>query len=726
MGIYRARGGADDWVVTGSGSGTTDNAAVAAAVARINAAGHGGLILEGDVRLTGSHTFVDVAARVRGMNGRARVLYSGSDSLFVWTRTGELPSAPSAGHATIAATAGNDFFTTSAFTPTPGSVVCIYSNDVLPVLPHFGTAAGAANCPGEIHRVQRWDVSTQKAYVEGPIADTMATSARGFTLPTLLENAELSDLTFEYVGNAQNEDVYTAFFWGCNSPTVRNVHILRAGTGGIGFRWCMNVLVTDLVIEGQWLTEGVYGVVVAMCNGVLLNKFQITGTRHAFTTSSGMSSGNIRYGTPLNVQVANGQIHNPIKYALAWDVGTNYGYSYSSPVYVVHNGSLWKSVSDPPLGAEPGVHASWASQSVTRIPLDTHAEGYGVTFRNVEVNIGTGGAYGGNARARRTRYLDCTFRGNATNSAEVGVLVNAPDTQIIGCLFENVWCPVQQSVLHGEWRPLTVYAANSSVEYNGAVYRANSGAAAGAVPGVSPSWTLFATDAVRKSWQSGTVVVGNTFLNCRGQGARLDTGNNHLVAKNTFRQCGRLDGLSPLYSSSVVGIREGTGHLIADNLVERDLTGSGQRASFDIADLPTSAVRIAGNTLAGFGALLDPTAATCRIGRLLDWIVPDHTAETFEHTAHGLAAGDWGYLVPTYGGTLPGGFVSSTIYYVVLDGVADPTNKFKLSLSYGGPPISFTDNGVYEHATTGAYVLLFRAVTQSLDLIYANANNLLV
>jgi len=157
-----------------------------------------------------------------------------------------------------------------------------------------------------------------------------------------------------------------------------------------------------VVYEGTVKPNNVYGITVGTSNGVDIADCHLVGSRHAFTTTHSRADGLNQYGTPLNVVVRDCVVNVPVKIT-----GTT-----------------------PPTTFE------------TRIGLHTHAEGWGVVFKNNVINVqGAHGNYGIAVASRNVVIQGNVIRGG-TNAAGIplgqGVYTSAANTEVIGNKFEQL------------------------------------------------------------------------------------------------------------------------------------------------------------------------------------------------------------------------------------------------------------------------------------------------
>lgn len=602
-------------VFTGTGNAVDDTAGLNAAIAALNSRGGGTLYLEeSEILLNANLTYFTAPVSVIG-RGKGPIVRKTSDAagitMFGWVPPG-LPNAPSASHYDVAATEGNDYFTTTAFTPARGDIVLLYSDDTVPDLPpHF---SGGVTKLASMHKVQYWDEANNRAYVEAAIPDTYATNAKAAVIP-MLDGVVVENLT---MATDDPDTTSSLLFYAVSNARVSNVRMLQDGPGQILLKYAMNSSLQGLTIEGTKAWEYVYGIVASICNGVLISDFNFTGTRHAFTTTGWYSLGTTRYGGAYNVRLCNGIVNNPVKYKDT-------------------DGTL-----------------------ASRIPLDTHPESNHITFDSITVNTAQNGYYCASTRSRNTNYKNCIFRGRNG----IGVLVGAPDTTIQGCTFDEM--------------AIGVYVNNVRL------------------PGYDQRTNTYA-DRLR--------VFHNTFRRTLGPAFWSQCGHDQWFSHNTIETSGTYAGGSPSYPKAAIVFQYGDGHQCLNNAIVRDPDDG--RASIDIGSLPTSAIKIAGNSLIDFENKSDPGNPTFGIGRFLKGsLVADSATDTFYAYFHGLteytgSSGSYGKLD---GDSLPGGLDGLTTYYVV----NATSHSFQLSTTIGGEPEPFSSSGknlVFRDTRYGAYGL---------------------
>lgn len=280
-----------------------------------------------------------------------------------------------------------------------GDYIVCQSNDRITVDPHSNNGV---QHPQEIHLINY--VKSKMAGVESFVVDPMDGV---LSIINPLENIYIKNLTATFSGPQPNYS--TAFkFDGVSNVVMENVHFKRQGPGAIWFNNAYNCRIDGCRIDGTAADDIVYGIVVGTVNNFFINDCLITGCRHAFTTTAGISKGFERWGTPLNVVMNNSIINVPTK-----------------------------------------------DNGVTRVGLDTHPEGYGVLFKGCTINIGAATCnYGASSRSRATRFYDCTFNGGG---AVKGIEIYSGDSSIDNCRLNDCWIGISTKKIRG------VYSNNLTV-----------------------------------------------------------------------------------------------------------------------------------------------------------------------------------------------------------------------------------------------------------------------
>lgn len=290
-----------------------------------------------------------------------------------------------------------------------GDYVICQSNDKINIDPH---SSGGIQHPHEIHLIN--SVKPKMAGVESFVVDKMSGN---LSILNPLENICVSNLVAEYEG--KQDDYCTALkFDGVSNTTLSNIHFKKNGPGAIWFNNAYNTSINQCRLDGTLANDNVYAITVGTVNNFFISGCLITGSRHAFTTTAAISKGAERWGTPLNVIMNNCVINVPTK-----------------------------------------------DDNTTRVGLDTHAEGYGILFKNCTINIGGGNCnYGANARSRKTVFSGCTFNGSGVSK---GVEIYGENCQIDNCTFNKCWIGISTKKFRND------YANNLSI--HNCIFNDNSG-----------------------------------------------------------------------------------------------------------------------------------------------------------------------------------------------------------------------------------------------------------
>jgi hypothetical protein len=378
-----------DVTVTGTGNADQDEQSLKKALTYLQGSKRT-LWLAGDI-FSRSWNRIGSSIAVRGKDGAHMKILS--EGAFVYSKSG-FPSKPYSTHPKATAIAGYDCFQTEAPLPVKrGDWVLLYSDDQLIVHPHNGVSGYQS--PAEIHRVERVDGNI--VYIAGAMIDNIATNGRVAKLPEPIQSPLIENVSFEFVGQTQANYASCLYLSGCASPRLVNVRIYSDGPGAINMKYCMDGSIDSPTVEGTKAADGVYGIMLSLCNGIIVNQGHMNGTRHPITSSSGFAVGRRRYGTPCNV-IVNGGV---------WNIMTKL------------NGK-------------------------SRIGVDTHAEGKGWVHDGLVINVGSNNAlsnYGANSRSRNTIWKNCTFRGNSFRGT--GLSIYSPNVVVQNCLFENLLWPLR-------------------------------------------------------------------------------------------------------------------------------------------------------------------------------------------------------------------------------------------------------------------------------------------
>lgn len=532
MAIYYPGHGSYDVTVKGTGVALSDRALLNIAVAQLNLAQRGTLIIEGNVIVDTTHNFTSaISMRGRDANSSLTITSTADDfAAFTWN---DAWTVAGASNHVMSATGADfaEYVTCAAHNPDKGEWVCLHAANEIPgAYWHDGTYQPR---PMEIHQVSYVDLTNDRVYVgNGFVVDQMTTTPRLVVVP-MVRNVTVRDLHVEHAGGCGS---YTSLFrFKCiDGLVVENIHSNSMSPGCIWARLCANVRMHGIQILGTEANDLVYGVICGVCNGFQLCDSQFSGTRHAFSTASEVMnvSPPYRYGTPLNVIVDNvtatGTLKRDLDPGIVQIRGGNKT-DESDPTGAVVTGSggatgvitsftpdagLWvgapgnktgsirigtivgqflTSETFTLSGSETG---TFTTALLARNIITTHPEGYGIRFSNCTVDIAGSwpGMSGGYCRARNTEWVGCTFRsnGSGTSSYATGLMVQAPNCRVSNCLFHNCCFGIQ------------------------------------VLPGVC--------DATERS--NGLSVVNCEFVNMRGPGVFAPVGNGHSIMNNKFVNCG--------------------------------------------------------------------------------------------------------------------------------------------------------------------------------------------
>lgn len=319
------------------------------------------------------------------LRGPARLRYRNNGQLLWKGRT--------EGWHTLMASAFGETVKTDA-PVSPGSYLLMLSDDIIPIDPHH---ARGTQHPQELHLV-----NYAKDGVVGVEAFTVDRMAGNCAVMHPISNISITDLEFDFEDKVQKSYSTAIKFDGVANGVIEDVHFLRSGPGAIWLNNSYNCRV-QCRIDGTVATDDVYGLVVGTVNHVTIEDSLITGCRHAFTTTAGTSMAGARWGTPINVVLRNSTINVPTKLEI-------------SPI-------------------------------ATRVGLDTHAEGYQVTWDGVTVNLGTNTSnYGAFVRSRAAKILRCVFNGGPKSKA---IEIYGPDAVIDQCVIDGAWVGVATKQIRG-------------------------------------------------------------------------------------------------------------------------------------------------------------------------------------------------------------------------------------------------------------------------------------
>ncbi len=352
--------------------------------------------------------------------------FHGNHHLITFSKNGCLHwNTQPTGWYTFGGRAGSELAITDA-PLTRGSYVLCQSNDKIQVEPHHKTGA---QYPQELHLVNF--IKDKTVGLDNNLVDDINGNC---SIINLLDGIKVDGIRANYEGVQPNYATALKFD-GVTNLEISDTHFLREGPGAIWINNGYNCHVTCR-IDGTVASDNVYGLVVGTVNNVFFNNRLITGCRHAFTTTAGTSKGVARWGTPQNVVLNNCIINVPSKLEL----------------------------------------------KQTRVGLDTHAEGYGITFKSCLINIGSSATnYGAFIRSRNVVFDGCTFNGQNSK----GIELYGPNATVLNCTFNNLWYGV-------------------------------------------------ATKKIYKDYAHNALVVGSTFNNMAGPAIDFEVGTNHKVDRLTL------------------------------------------------------------------------------------------------------------------------------------------------------------------------------------------------
>jgi len=491
-------------VVRGTGDSAIDNTNLDNAVAQLNSWGEGTLWIEGDVYLTTAKTFT-APIHLKGATADARIIITNTSASFVafgWN-VNYSPITASPQYTVTTHKNRAEYVTVSGtgWTPTGGDWFVIWSNDTLTDIdPHN---SGGAQKPLELHQVQEYDATLGRAYTESPIVDLISSSGRLVEI-TMQENVVVENLKIDHDGG-QDDYATCLQFRQINGLTVRNIRTGRKGGGAIWVTYCANVDISNVHMEGTEANEQVYGVLVGIVNNLTFRDSVIYGTRHAFTTTSGYGSGSSRWGNAINC--------------------------------IIDNVTCY--VTDKVDGSD--THTS-------RVGLDTHAEGWGIVFKNCNVFVqGTLSNVGIQSRSRNTQFLRCRIMGSYPGSSDTGnsgkgMRIYGSNHVVDSCIFDGCWRGIEVNYINLD--------------------RTNN-----------------------------LTVTNCTFANMNEEAIYVNAGANHTFSNNVFKNCGNVT------SKEIVDFLTASGgHLVTNNTFIKN------NASIAInqRDHATTDIKVLGNTFVGF------------------------------------------------------------------------------------------------------------------------------
>ena len=242
-----------------------------------------------------------------------------------------------------------------------GDTVMLVSDDeITDVQPHQD-----GQRPLEVHTVH--GTVNGKTYLKDLLCENFTINPRLYVLPK-------KRIVIEGLNVEQNkpQKKYSTFIQmrGLTNAEVNKVTYRTLGPGSLHAIFCSQLRINDLTIDGTERDDGVYGIVLAGTNGVIIDRALLSGCRHVFTTTSSGSLGRIRYGSILNTRFQNSIVYIP-------------------------------------------------TTDFSRVGVDTHSEENGTVFAN---NTVVGGAH---VYAMQSRGKNTTFSGNNIKCGEWGYGIRA-------------------------------------------------------------------------------------------------------------------------------------------------------------------------------------------------------------------------------------------------------------------------------------------------------------
>ena len=680
------------------GDGTNDNTWFADAVTRCNAwTGPSVINVSGTIELTTEHNFTGPTSIV-GVTPNAQIDFTvTSPNVYLswnetWDPTDETPFLLDD------ADAGDDQLSVISGTPpSKGDLIVVWSDDQVPgVEPHNGT--GAQQSPETIHYVNEV-TSTTLVHLQDfiPFTITDEANAKGAVVPaaTLDSGITIDNLILNWSGGGDPTDFSQCMrFTACKNVVVTNrVQMTRTAPGAIAFDYCVDVI-CNVRIRGIPTADddGVYGIVMHVVNGAICDNI-ISGTRHAFTTSSGQNQSTpggwstidaVTTGTPGTITETGHNLSDGNQVRISGTapgglaINTNYWVVNSTAntiqlastpggaalaITTVGAGSL---LADARWGTPMnivcrGVYYNppkWATGSLaSRTLWDTHAEGYGITCEGIRfVGSALGGTgYFAQTRSVGTKFINCVFESGTGNVIPVRLF--ADNCEVINCRFY---------ARDAMWRGIQIQENRAG--------------------GVKPDNCL---------------IAGNTFNGLVAYCVQVQDGDNHRIIDNTFWDSSDGAGGTPFASESYIAIEEGTGHLVQGNKLRK---GTNEHA-IDVYQLTTSDITIEGNVMTGYGTGI---AGIGRIYAVAAW--DDVNDEIDLGFSHGFVDND---QIQFTGSPLPAEVSTGTTYYVILV----DQDEIQISTTPGpGAALNFSASATGANAQAGT-VDEFEAIAPGLNTV---------
>jgi hypothetical protein len=574
------------------------------------------LLIDGTVIVTRTHDFTG-AVSLRGAAPDATIESRRvkAGRLFSWNGGFSLAAQPRFPISTAQDRAA--FFESPDQDLREGEWVVLWSeNQLTGVIPHFGHGSGQH--PMEIHCVHHWDEANRRAYVEGFVVDRLdaAANASACRLP-MLRNIVVRDLTFVHRAPVLGNYSTTLYFNACQNVLLDHVTIDRAGPGCIWFNLCADSTVRGVTFEGTASVDGNYGFVAGAVNGLDIQA-HVKGTRHAFTTTSSMFY-NVSW--PVEAVDATADVLRVPGHGVR--DGQAVGLAGVLPTGLAGTRVYWVTAAKqdtirlaaepggPPLDLQPsegklelrrrgrwgtplGVRFSGkvdCSSKIApgkpvrvRLAVDTHAEGWGIVFKDLDIYVGGDTCnIGGQTRSRNTVFDTVRVYGSGVSK---GLRSYAANT-----IFRN--CHVE-----GGWIGLAINPAASRI---------------------------MEAHNVR--------IDGCTFTSIRGPGVYVSGGEGHTVARCTFDRCGQFATYNPFRPAAhiIVG-RNARRVRIAQNDMPR---GGSVQYAIEADQIGPGDLTVVGNTVDGYGPGRVGFGRTARLAAV------DPAADTFAtEEVHGLRDGD--------------------------------------------------------------------------------------
>lgn len=343
-----------------------------------------------------------------------------------------------------------------------GDVLIFGSTDpITDIAPHFSLGT---QLPGETAVVKVVSGSTYT--LDTQLVDTYTTNAKVAVLSRTSATGSVQKLSVDcgMIGaNFEGSDQSTnaVLFYSCLRPRIYDTLLQKCGQ--IVFSVCNKPIVSGLDITHQKTANADYGITATWCDEGDFANIRAGSCRHAFTTG-GFGTGITRYGTNRRNVVRDSQ-----------------------------------SIPD-------GKDAS----GNTNIAWNTHAEGYGTTFKNIRTVLTGPSTISPSAgpsmiafsdRARRTEYQNCRVVGNKL-SLHRGWVLSGSDTSLHDCEMNGGWAGVLAETTDVQNSSAVVLPANRIKVYGGV-------------------FENFRNEAMIFNGGTGHRVIGATILTCGASSSGL-------------------------------------------------------------------------------------------------------------------------------------------------------------------------------------------------------------